>query len=285
MAREQLCTTIAHTTNMEFLYLPFIQRALIAGSILAFVLPFLGVFVTLRKMSFFSDGIAHASLAGIAIGIMAGVSPMNTALLVGALFGAIIFLLEKKTNIASDAVIGVIFTTGLALGVVLLSLQQGYQPELISFLFGSILAIGKSDLYLIAGFSLFISVFLIRYLRHITIITIDRDNAWLQGIKVSFFELAFYVMLSIAIVLGVKLLGIILISALLIIPPTAAKLLSSSFKNFIAASIILGEISIAAGIALSYYLDLPSGAVIILVNSFLFITALSLNKTKFLLQS
>ncbi|MEX0877889.1 MAG: metal ABC transporter permease [Candidatus Spechtbacterales bacterium] len=260
----------------DFILLPFMQRALIAGVVLAFILPFLGVFVTLRKMSFFSDGIAHASLAGIALGIISGLNPMNMALIVGVFFGISVYVLERKTNVASDSVIGVIFTTGLALGVILLSFQQGYQPELISFLFGSILAVGSSDLYLIVAFSFFISLFLVRYLRDLTNITIDRDNAWLQGIPVAALELIFYIVLSMAIVLGVKLLGIILISALLITPAATAKLVSPSFKRFVAISIILGEISVVSGLALSYYFDLPSGAVIILVNSLLFIFALGI---------
>lgn len=258
----------------DIVYLPFMQRALIAGAILAFVLPFLGVFVTMRRMSFFSDGIAHASLAGIALGIISGLSPMNMALAVGVFFGISVYVLERKTNIASDSVIGVIFTTGLALGVIILSFQQGYQPELISFLFGSILAVGTGDLYLIAVFSLIIVVFLVRYLRHLINITIDRDHAWLLGIPVARLELAFYITLSLAIVLGVKLLGIILVSALLITPAAAAKLISPSFKHFLVISIILGEISVISGLGLSYYFDLPSGAVIILVNSLLFILAL-----------
>jgi zinc transport system permease protein len=226
------------------------QRALIAGIALGLILPFLGVFVTLRRMSFFGDGIAHATLAGVAIGIITGVSPFVAALGIGVLFGAGVYLLERKTNISSDALIGVLFTGGLALGIVLISRQKGYQPELLSFLFGSILSVSTRDLGIILGFSAVIVVALLMLLRQ----------------RTELLDFLFYVLLCVTIVLGVKLLGIILVSALLIIPPTIAKLLAPSFKTLIGVSVIAGEVFIVLGLMLSYLLDLPSGATIILVG-------------------
>lgn len=254
--------------------LPFMQRALIAGIALGVVLPFLGVFMTLRRMSFFGDGIAHATLAGVAIGIIAGVSPFIAALAIGALFGAGVYLLERKTAISSDALIGVLFTGGLALGIVLISRQQGYQPELLSFLFGSILSITRLDLIVIVGFSTVIIVTLLVLLQPLTLVALDKETAWLYGVRTELLDFFFYVLLSVTIVLGVKLLGIILVSALLIIPPTIAKMLATSFKSLIGGSVIAGEVFIVLGLLMSYLLDLPSGATIILVGvaAFLLVT-------------
>jgi zinc transport system permease protein len=251
---------------LTMLQLPFMQRAFLAGVALGLVLPFFGVFVTLRRMSFFGDGIAHATLAGVAIGIVAGVSPFIAALGVGALFGAGVYLLERKTDISSDALIGVLFTGGLALGIVLISWQQGYQPELLSFLFGSILSINAQDLGVILGFSALIVLALLMLLRQLTLLALDKESAWLYGVRTELLDFFFYVLLSVTIVLGVKLLGIILVSALLIIPPTVAKLLAPSFKTLIGGSVIAGEVFIVLGLLLSYFLDLPSGATIILVG-------------------
>jgi zinc transport system permease protein len=248
------------------LQLPFMQRALAAGMALGLILPFLGVFVTLRRMSFFGDGIAHATLAGVAIGIITGVSPFISALGIGALFGAGVYLLERRTNISSDALIGVLFTGGLALGIVLISRQRGYQPELLSFLFGSILSVGTLDLFIILGASVLIVSALLLLLRQLTLLALDKENAWLYGVRTELLDFFFYVLLSFTIVLGVKLLGIILVSALLIIPPTIAKMLAPSFKALIGASVIAGEVFIVLGLFLSYLLDLPSGATIILVG-------------------
>ncbi len=248
------------------LQFPFMQRALIAGVALGLILPFFGVFVTLRKMSFFGDGIAHATLAGVAIGIVAGVSPFIAALGIGALFGAGVYLLERRTAISSDALIGVLFTGGLALGIILISRQQGYQPELLSFLFGSILSVGALDLAIILGFSVLIVLALVLLLRPLTLLALDKESAGLYGVRTELLDFFFYVLLSVTIVLGVKLLGIILVSALLIIPPTIAKMVATSFKTLIAGSVIAGEIFIVSGLLLSYLLDLPSGATIILVG-------------------
>jgi zinc transport system permease protein len=247
------------------------QRALIAGVALGLILPFLGVFVTLRRMSFFGDGIAHATLAGVAIGIVAGVSPFMAALGIGALFGAGVYLLERKTNISSDALIGVLFTGGLALGIVLISRQQGYQPELLSFLFGSILSVSSQDLGIILGFSALIVMVLLMLFRQLTLLALDKESAWLYGVRTEFLDFFFYVLLSVTIVLGVKLLGIILVSALLIIPPTIAKMLAPSFKTLIGVSVVAGEIFIVLGLLFSFLLDLPSGATIILVGVIVFL--------------
>lgn len=245
---------------------PFMQRALIAGIALGLVLPFLGVFVTLRRMSFFGDGIAHATLAGIAIGIAAGLSPFAMALCIGILFGIAVFLLERKTNISSDALIGVLFAGGLAFGIVLISRQRGYQPELLSFLFGSILSIGVQDLVLITAVAAVIFVFLVKVLRQFTLLALDRDAAWLSGVRTELMDFMFYVTVSVTIVLGVKLLGIILVSALLIIPPTIAKMIVPSFRALVIGSIVAGEVLIVAGLMLSYLLDTPSGATIVLAG-------------------
>jgi zinc transport system permease protein len=174
--------------------------------------------------------------------------------------------LERKTNISSDALIGVLFTGGLALGIVLISRQQGYQPELLSFLFGSILSVGTQDLGIILLFSAGILLVLIMLFRSFTLLSLEKESAWLYGVRTESLDFFFYVLLSVTVVLGVKLLGIILVSALLIIPPTIAKMLAPSFRSLIGVSVIGGELFIVLGLLLSYYLDLPSGAAIILVG-------------------
>ena len=127
------------------------QRAFIAGILLAALLAYLGVFVVLRRMSLFSDGIAHASLAGVAAGVLLSLNPLVTALVASVVFAIVMFFLERKSNLSTDTAIGLIFTSGMALGVLLMSFKSGYQPELIGFLFGNILTIKPSDLIVIAS--------------------------------------------------------------------------------------------------------------------------------------
>lgn len=255
----------------ELLSLPFMQRALIAGLALGALLPLFGVFVTLRRMAFFGDGIAHASLAGVAVGIIAGLNPFWTALLAGLVFGALVYFFERSPALASDVVIGILFTSGLALGVVLMSLRRGYQPELLSFLFGNILSITTRDLVTIGVFALLMGAVLLWRMRPLTLVALEKEVAWVSGIAVERLDFIFYLLLSLAVVLGVKLLGIILVSALLIIPPATAKLFAGSFRSLLAWSIAVGELTIVAGLAASFFLDLPSGATIILTGTVLFL--------------
>ncbi|MBI4368478.1 MAG: metal ABC transporter permease [Candidatus Omnitrophica bacterium] len=259
----------------EIFHYPFMQRAFITGIFLAALLAYLGVFVVLRRMAFFSDGIAHASLAGVAVGVLLSLNPLVTALIASVIFGVIMFFLERKTNLSSDTVIGLIFTSGMALGVLLMSLKRGYQPELISFLFGNILMIRPADLILIVVLSLLTGIFLAANHRRITLLALDREMAYLAGVNPDFLHLVMYVVLAMSVVLGIKILGVVLVSALLIIPVSISKLISRSFRRLMIWSIILAELIVSAGLVFSYLLDLPAGAVVVLTGAAVFLLVLT----------
>jgi len=255
---------------VELLQLPFMQRALIAGLVLGVLLAYLGIFVTLRKMAFFSDGVAHAALAGAAIGLLTRFSPLVSALIFSILLACLIYWLEKKSSLSSDAIIGILFTSGMALGIVLISLRKGYQPELICYLFGNILAIRRQDLFLIVVLSILIMTFIVSHKRKLTLLALDREMAYMAGINPDFYQLLLYVMLACALVLGIRVLGIILVSAILIIPVSTARLFSRSFKALTLWTAVVAESVMIGGLLLSYYLNLPSGAVIVLTGSTVF---------------
>ena len=255
---------------LEMIQYPFMQRAFIAGILLAGLLSYLGVFVVLRRMAFFSDGIAHASLAGVAAGILLSLNPLTTALVSSVLFAVLIFFLERRGALPSDAVIGLVFTSGMSLGVLLISMKSGYQPELIGFLFGNILMISKSDMWMIAGVSILIGFFLFGKKRELTLLALDREMAYLAGVNSDLLQLTMYVILAVSVVLGIKMLGIILVSALLIIPVSISKLISRSFKTLVVASVIVAEAIVLVGLAVSYMFDLPAGATIVLSGTILF---------------
>ena len=260
-------------------YYPFMQRALIAGILLAGLFAYLGVFVVMRRMAFFSDGIAHASLAGVAAGVLLSINPLATALVASVFFALMMFWLEKKTNISSDAVVGLIFTFGMALGVLLISLKRGYQPELIGFLFGNILMIKSLDLWLIGIASVLISSLLFLFRREITLMSLDREMAYLSGVRTNLLQLAMYIVLAISVVLGIKILGIVLVSALLIIPVSISKLISRSFRKLVIRSVLCAEAIMITGIFLSYLFDLPTGAAIVLTGAVLFFAVFLLRKS------
>lgn len=256
---------------MDILQFPFMQRALIAGMLLAVLLAYLGIFVTMRKMAFFSDGIAHASLAGVAIGILTGISPLPVAIVTSIVIASGIYYLEKKTDLSTDAVIGILFTAGMALGVLLMSLKSGYQPELVSFLFGNILAIRIIDLTVITTLGGIILVFLLTQHKKLTLLSLDEHLAHVAGMRPELYKFLLYVFLSISVVLGIKILGVVLVSALLIIPVSTGRMLSGSFTSLVFNTLIISEITTIGGILLSYYLNLPTGAVIVLFGTTLFL--------------
>lgn len=258
---------------LEMISYQFMQRAFVTGAILSLLLAALGIFVTVRKMAFFGDGIAHSSLAGIALAVMLGVSPLPVALVWASAVAVLIWWLEKNTRLPSDTLIGILFTASMALGVILMSFTEGYQPELVSFLFGSILAIRPLDMYLILSFGLAILTWLILSFRQLTFMSLSEDQAAISGIPVRLQTVILYVSLAISTVLGVKILGIILVSALLIIPPATSRLLTNNLKSHVLMSLIMGELMVLSGLAVSYLYDLPSGATVILVGAGMFTLA------------
>lgn len=249
------------------------QRALIAGAILGVLLASLGVIATLRKMAFFGEGIAHASLAGISIAIIAGSSPLLIALLWAIGIALLIFYFERSTKLPSDTVIGILFTASMALGVIIMSFTQGYQPELLTFLFGSILTVTTGDVIVISIVGTIIMIWFLAFIKQITFMSLSEESAQVSGIKTKIHTLLFYVALAIATVLGVKILGIILVSALIVLPPATSRMLSHSFSSYFAISIIVSEIVMISGLIFSYIFDLPSGATIVLTGTMLFLIA------------
>lgn len=257
----------------EFLSLQFTQRALLVGGLLSILLPLVGRFVILNRMSFFADGIAHASLVGIAIGVVLSQNTLGWALAIGVIFSVLLYFFQKNTHISQDVLIGIFFSVSLATGVILLSTQGTYQPDLVSFLFGNILSIRMQDLFLILPLGILSILFLIIFQKKLLASTLDPVGAKLFGMKPELFQLMLYILLSIVTIIGVKLLGIILVSALLILPLSASQFIAHSFKSYSILGIIFAILSIGSGLLFSFFLDFPSGATIVIVSFAIFIVA------------
>jgi zinc transport system permease protein len=262
----------------QLLSYPFVQRALLAGIFSGALLAVLGIFVVLRKMAFFSDGIAHTALAGVAIALLIGQQPLVWAVAMGVAFAVAIYFLEKKTDVAPDSLIGILFTSSLALGVVLMNFKKGYQPDLLTFLFGNILTIQSTELWIIIPLAAIILCFVLFNFTKYLFICLNDELAKLAGIHTEIYRLLLYVLLAISSILAIKMFGIILVSALLIIPVSFSKLFARSAKSLLALSIIFVEVIVVGGSILSLVLNLPTGAVIVLTGTILFITAMIANR-------
>lgn len=266
-------------TFFELIGYTFMQRAIVAGGLLSIVLGLIGVFVVLKNMSFFASGIAHASLAGIAIGLIFSVNPLFTALITSIIFASLLFWLEHTHRLASDTLIGIMFTAGMALGVMLISQSPGYQPSLISFLFGNILAINTTELLVTLVLLSLIGGFIIYKQKALTLLALDTELAHVHGIRTVWLQWLLYCMLTVTVVLSIKILGIVLVSALLVIPVAASKLIARSFRQMLILSSSFGLLATLVGIFISYSYDLPTGpAIVLIATGIFFVIALARRK-------
>lgn len=258
----------------------FMQTAFLAGTLVALLCSTLGMYIVLRRLSFLADGIAHISLAGIAAAIVTGMNIVVVTLLV-ALAGALgINKLREERGVPADAAIGIMLPVGLALGIVLLSFSHVTSVDLVSYLFGSILAITESDLLLIAvfGFIVLLATLLMR--RQWLYIAFDEESARASGIPVSALNYAFFALSGVAIVLALRVAGVLLVSALMIIPPSTALQFKLGYKKTLVLSAFIAVVSVWVGITASYYTGVATGAAIALTSFALFMLAPLLSKKK-----
>ncbi|EKD78755.1 MAG: high-affinity zinc uptake system, membrane protein [uncultured bacterium] len=247
--------------------LPFMQRAMVAGVVIGMAAAFLGVFITLRNLSFYSDTIAHSALAGIALGLLFHLSPTLSAIVFCILIGIITVAIKNRSVISLDTVVGVIFSAGLSLGVVLISLLPSYRSELFSILFGDILTLNWWDVAVAVGISLAVMIFLLYTSKQLLLMTFSPDFTFVRGINGTRLDYAFFIVTALTIAVSIKIVGIILVTGLLILPAAIAKNLAKSFKQLVVLAISISLISTVLGLSLSFVLDLPAGPTIILVST------------------
>jgi len=263
---------------IDLLSYPFIQRALIAGVIIGVIAAILGVFVILRKMSFFSDAIAHSSLSGVALGVLFGINPLLGAVVFCVLVALGIAFLNKKGVLSLDSIIGVFFSATVALGVVIIGFLKGYRVDLFKFLFGDILGVSSLDIIIMSVLGVAVIVLVAFLFKDFAKIAFYRDLAQVEGVPVDFFDYLFMAVLALTIAVGLKIAGAILIGPLLIIPAAAAKNIARNLKTMFVLSIVFGILSSVTGLVVSYYLNTASGPTIVLMSTFIFIITLSSRK-------
>lgn len=256
---------------VKLLEFPFMQRA-IAGAILMGILGgILGSFVTLRSLSFFSHAVGHAALVGVALGVLLQLNPTWMLLPFTLVFGVVVLYLIDKTDLASDSVLSIVLSGALALGVILTSLIQGYRGNLMSVLFGDILAINTTDLILTFLVLAVSSIFLLSTLRQQILLTLNPAVAQIQGIPVQLYRYGFVVLLSLAVAVAIKAVGVLLVNAFLVIPASIAKLVSHNFSRFLVMSVVFGSTTSIVGMIISGLFNFASGPSIVLVQFIVFV--------------
>ena len=250
----------------------FFQNALIGGTISALACAWVGLFLILRKEAMIGDGIAHTAFGGIALGLFFGVNPILTALLVSILAVLGISYMRQKGLAQSDSAIAVMLAIGFSIGLIIISLAGGFNVELLSFLFGSILTIDQVDLIIVSILGVSTILVLGIFYKELLSITFDEESARLTGIPVRPLSLAFNLLVAITIVLSIKVIGVILVVALLVLPGLSALQFNLSFKRTTLVAIVFGVISMVTGVLLSAIFDVATSGVIVFaaVGIFLF---------------
>lgn len=251
----------------------FIQKAFLAGSFIAVSCASLGMFLVLRKMSLIGDGLAHISFGAIALGIFFGIYPFWIALPIVILGSLLILKISERTRVYQDAAIGIVSAIGIASGVILASLANGFNVDLLSFLFGNILAISNIEVTLSITLSLLVLVILIFFFWDLFSTTFDEEYAKTTGVKTNLINRLLVVLTAVTILLSIKIVGVMLVSALLILPSVTALQLVKSFRLAIILATVCSLFSVLIGITLSFFLNLPTGATIVLVCATVFALA------------
>lgn len=253
----------------------FLLYALTAGIALALVVGPLGSVVVWRRMAYFGDTLAHAALLGVALAVAAEQLPMLGVGLIGMVIAAILFWLEKQADLSTDTLLGILSHTALALGLVVLSViqSQGYNINLMSYLFGDLLAVNQLDIILMYTMVVVILLIFSRILSPLISISVNEELARVDGIAVERVRFIFMLLLALVIAVALKVVGILLITALLIIPAATARLYSKSPKQMVFLASVIACIAVVLGLASSMRWDFPTGPAIVVAASVLFFSS------------
>jgi zinc/manganese transport system permease protein len=265
---------------IEILTFPLFQRSLLVGCIVGALLAFLGVFVVARRLSFFADAIGHSALTGIALGLLLGVNPFLGAVIFSLLVAVGIAATQHSTRLPLDTILGVFFAASVALGVILVQFTPAYQSNLISFLFGDILTVTQSDIVVSLLLAVVITGVSLWALKPLTALTFHRDLAHAEGVAVARYELLFLLMLAGTVALAIKLVGIVLVTAMVVIPAASAQYLARSLLSFFVISLVIGITATIIGMIMSAVLEISSGPSIVLVGAACFAFSLLLGQLR-----
>jgi zinc transport system permease protein len=243
----------------------FLQRALLAGVLIAVACAVLGVFLVLRKDAMIGHGLSHVAFAGVALGLFLNVLPLAAALVVSVLGALAIVKLKGRAGLHGDTAIGIFSSLGMALGILLASLARSFNVELMAYLFGDILAVEPVEVWLSVGLAA--AVLIVVWLNYdkLLFMTFDRESARAAGIKVGRLDTLLMVLTAVTIVLGMKVAGILLVAALIVIPAAAGLQAARSFRTAVRTSGAVAIAAVAGGLALSVAVNVPASAAIVIL--------------------
>jgi len=263
---------------MEIFQYEFLKNAIAATVLVNIVCGIVGTYVVIKKIVFISGGISHAAFGGIGLGYFLGVNPIITAIPFSLLSALAVGLISKRSKLSEDAAIGIIWAVGMALGIIFINLTPGYAPDLFSYLFGNILTIPVSDLYIMLVMNVIIILVIALFFKEFNAISFDEEFSTVVGIPNRILYLVLLCMVALSVVILIRIVGIILVIALLTIPSSICRQFTYNIKKLIISSIVVGIILTLTGLWISYLLDLASGATIIIILAVVFLFSFFIKK-------
>ena len=259
---------------LDILQVVFVQRALVTGIAVAAICSVVGIFLVLRRQSLFGDALAHMAFGGIAVGFLGNVYPLWIAFAVSILGALGVTKLMQSGKVPPDAAVAVLLSSGLALGVVLVTYSGGFSVDLFSFLFGSILLVSNEEIMIILLVAAGVLAVMAALYRKLVYMTFDEEQAKVSGLQVSKLNYLFIIVASITVVASIRLVGILLISSLIVIPSISAMMLGRGFKKTMLIAVSIAVFSVVTGIIVSYAADTAPGGTIVLVTIAVFLVIL-----------
>jgi zinc transport system permease protein len=258
----------------------FMQRALLAGVLVSMACGMIGTYVVIKRIVFISGGIAHAAYGGIGLGYYFGLNPVWGAIAFSLLSAWGMGWVERKTRQRSDTLIGVLWALGMAIGIIFIDKTPGYKADLMSYLFGSILAVPTQDLIIMAVLNVVILVLVMIFYHELQAISFDETYAEVENIPVNFLYMLLLTMIGFTVVMLMRVVGLIMVIALLTIPAAISGLFVRNLKTMMLLSVGLGMLFTTVGLYLSYFFNLTSGATIILVAGVAYLLSLGIRQIK-----
>jgi len=249
----------------------FLIMALIGGLLVAIISAPLGVFMVWQKQSYFGATLAHSALLGVSIGLLLDTNPTYAVILISIIIGFSLFILEQKSQLATDTLLGILAHSSLALGLIVLSLQPDIQIDIMGYLFGDILSIDLFDIGMLLSLMLLVIVFFGIYWNQLLNITLNKELAETDGINTKKIQLGYILLLALLISLAIKIVGILLITSLLIIPAAAAHKLSKTPEQMLKLAFVIGIVSVVGGLLMSISIDTPTGPSIVMCATAIFL--------------
>jgi zinc transport system permease protein len=261
---------------LELFDYDFMQRAFIVGIALSILTAVLGSFIVLKRYAMLPDALSHIALLGVGIGLVTHSSPIYVPILVAVIAGAAIEYLRFKKRLYSDAILSIFLSGALAMAIVLINLSDGFNASLFSYLFGSITAVSDDEMHLTLGFTAIALLLLLGSYRQLLFVTLDEESAQASGIPVFALNLMLVILSAVTVALAMRIVGILLIGALMVLPISTALLYKENFAKTVLMATLFSLASVIAGLLSSYYLGLSSGASIVLIALGFFIVSLAM---------